>query len=311
MTSEYNGDILVSDMTNMTLGSRIKWRRDQLDMTQEELADLLGVVQQSVQKWEAGRSRPRGKRMDALTAALQVSEAWLTGRDDNIPELTNKMLNREQPAATKDEEIAPGVIRRYGSDGRSYFVLTATRGSTAGQSRVYAGAARRHISKLVKEHVSSPELQEAFERPIEFHDELKADGWVLPRHVDFVGKHFVIEMKAYSLRGKAMIFQEANRLQSTLWRLSTLSRIDDTDRIYMLALVGDEKPASEDDEDAPAMTERAANLLAQLAQEAELHGVDVHYFKNPEDVAEFINQGEDPRYYMGFNDIPDFPPLKK
>lgn len=56
---------------------RIRQRREELKLTQQQLAEAAGVSYQAVQQWESGASSPRGHRLDALATALQCSKVWL------------------------------------------------------------------------------------------------------------------------------------------------------------------------------------------------------------------------------------------
>jgi transcriptional regulator with XRE-family HTH domain len=54
------------------VAQRIKLRRDELGLTQEELAERLGVTYQQVQKYERGASRISAGRLFDLAAALKT-----------------------------------------------------------------------------------------------------------------------------------------------------------------------------------------------------------------------------------------------
>jgi len=55
---------------------QIKIRRKYLDLTQEELANLLDVSVRTVRYWESGEVHP-GKKMPKLADVLKCSEAQL------------------------------------------------------------------------------------------------------------------------------------------------------------------------------------------------------------------------------------------
>lgn len=58
------------------IGLRIKMLRNQKDMTQTDLANLLGVKFQQVQKYENGTNRVSASRLNAIMDIFQVSWAY-------------------------------------------------------------------------------------------------------------------------------------------------------------------------------------------------------------------------------------------
>ena len=52
-------------------GSRIRALRGYLDMTQVELADEMGIRQQTVSEWEVGMYSPRGASAKLLTVIAE------------------------------------------------------------------------------------------------------------------------------------------------------------------------------------------------------------------------------------------------
>lgn len=62
-----------------TLGQRIKDLRKKNDLTQEKLADLLGVTYQSVSKWECGTTMPDLALVVPLARVLHISTDELLG----------------------------------------------------------------------------------------------------------------------------------------------------------------------------------------------------------------------------------------
>lgn len=64
------------------LGERIRARRVELGMTQEELADRLFMSSRSVRRWEQGVMRPTRANRRALSKALRVRDGyWKSGED--------------------------------------------------------------------------------------------------------------------------------------------------------------------------------------------------------------------------------------
>jgi transcriptional regulator with XRE-family HTH domain len=54
------------------VGARLRQRRLELAMSQEELADILGITFQQVQKYEKGANRIAASRLFDLAAALDM-----------------------------------------------------------------------------------------------------------------------------------------------------------------------------------------------------------------------------------------------
>lgn len=59
------------------IGLRIKEAREELGLSQEDLADILGIAFQSIQQWESGKTTPRQTRMRKLAAALGKTPSWI------------------------------------------------------------------------------------------------------------------------------------------------------------------------------------------------------------------------------------------
>lgn len=57
----------------MTLGESIKKRREELKLSQECVADRLGVSRQAVSKWETGQSEPTASNLIQLAEILEIS----------------------------------------------------------------------------------------------------------------------------------------------------------------------------------------------------------------------------------------------
>ena len=76
----------------MKLSEKILYSRKRAGLSQEALADMVGVSRQAVSKWETGEALPETAKLAALGAALGVSVDWLLS--DSEPEEPE-----EEPAA--------------------------------------------------------------------------------------------------------------------------------------------------------------------------------------------------------------------
>jgi transcriptional regulator with XRE-family HTH domain len=65
----------------LAIGARLRTRRRQLGMSQSDLADVLGVSFQQVQKYERGANRVAASTLLAAAQALSTSVGWLLGED--------------------------------------------------------------------------------------------------------------------------------------------------------------------------------------------------------------------------------------
>lgn len=62
---------------------RIRDRRSELGLSQEELALQIGSSQKQVSKYETGKNNPTSDVLDALADVLNTTSDYLLGRTDN------------------------------------------------------------------------------------------------------------------------------------------------------------------------------------------------------------------------------------
>lgn len=85
----------------MTLSEKIMELRKSKRLSQEQLAELLGVSRQSVSKWETGESLPELERLTGLSSIFEVSTDYLL-KPSEINDLsirTNKLEKNQQELA--------------------------------------------------------------------------------------------------------------------------------------------------------------------------------------------------------------------
>ena len=79
---------------------RIKKIRKELDLTQQEFADKIGIKRNSVAKYETGENSPSAASISLICREFNVNEEWLrTGNGEMFVELS------------RDEEIAHFIGR--------------------------------------------------------------------------------------------------------------------------------------------------------------------------------------------------------
>lgn len=67
-----------------TLGDRLRKAREFVGLTQEQLADRMGVSRKTVSNGEAGGHTPHPLTLSAWAAACEVSLAWLLDDDSTV-----------------------------------------------------------------------------------------------------------------------------------------------------------------------------------------------------------------------------------
>lgn len=86
-----------------TLGSRIAYYRRQLRISQEKLAEILGVSRQAVTKWENDKTAPATENLFRLAEVLGISMGELTGSElEREEEKLRKILAKEEEKVTKE-----------------------------------------------------------------------------------------------------------------------------------------------------------------------------------------------------------------
>ena len=82
----------MADETDLHVGKRLRRRRRLLGMTQQDLAGMVGVRFQQIQKYECGANRITSSRLYELSKALNVSvQYFFDGMID--PSNTNRPAN--------------------------------------------------------------------------------------------------------------------------------------------------------------------------------------------------------------------------
>lgn len=84
---------------------RIAVLRGEADMTQQELADALGIKLRRLQEWEQGNTEPDTDHLIKIAHYFHTSTDWLLGRPGRKSVLAFNQL-QEVVAELNDEEIA-------------------------------------------------------------------------------------------------------------------------------------------------------------------------------------------------------------
>ena len=91
----------------MELGKKIRQLRFKAGLTQEQLADKLGIGPQSVSKWENAVAMPD------ISALPLLAEVFGVSIDELFDLSTEQRLNRIENRMDAEEELPPDVFREY------------------------------------------------------------------------------------------------------------------------------------------------------------------------------------------------------
>lgn len=99
----------------MSLGNNIFMKRKENGMTQEDLADRLGVSRQAVSDWERDVKKPETQNLIDLAKLLGASIDWLCADElaDSETPREEMPVNEEQPESKRDGrvlKIAPALL---------------------------------------------------------------------------------------------------------------------------------------------------------------------------------------------------------
>jgi transcriptional regulator with XRE-family HTH domain len=99
-----------------TYGQRLKHRRVELDLTQEELGKIVGVSGQAIGEIERGKTYRSSLTID-LASALKVNPEWLMGRtDDKSPKKAEIEISEILSGfSEEDKEEAVRLIKAWAS----------------------------------------------------------------------------------------------------------------------------------------------------------------------------------------------------
>jgi transcriptional regulator with XRE-family HTH domain len=94
----------MANSIDLHVGRRLRRRRRLMGMTQQQLADSVGIRFQQIQKYECGANRITASRLFELAGALSIAVQYF------YDGLTTMTAANEPPA--NDDQIGPEVLRQ-------------------------------------------------------------------------------------------------------------------------------------------------------------------------------------------------------
>ncbi|MCE1226865.1 MAG: helix-turn-helix domain-containing protein [Geobacteraceae bacterium] len=110
-------------LSSKIIGEKIKFRRQDIGMSQERLAELIGVSFQQVQRYENGRNKISVERIQQIAEALSVQVANFFA-DGSAPIISE--LGEEYTPSSEEKTLLKYFGRVSGKAARQ-FVITAAR----------------------------------------------------------------------------------------------------------------------------------------------------------------------------------------
>lgn len=101
------------------LGEKIKNAREKICMSQEALADAIGMHTNTIARWERNEVTPRGNSLKKLSQVLQVQPSYLLDIDINEEKLNLSNIKKEhaQTNETTSESLSPLCLSYTGING--------------------------------------------------------------------------------------------------------------------------------------------------------------------------------------------------
>ncbi|WP_417834710.1 helix-turn-helix domain-containing protein [Thalassospira xiamenensis] len=91
------------------VGAQVRFRRTELGLSQQQLADFLGVTYQQVAKYERGENRIGASRLYEIAIALKVKPAFFYENLDEIEAVSDRglleLVRDYKSASVKDRAL--------------------------------------------------------------------------------------------------------------------------------------------------------------------------------------------------------------
>lgn len=126
----------------MDRSEEIRRRREEKHLSQEELAEAVGVSRQAVSKWESGAAQPTGANWRALLQALDLREAPAGPRLQSVRFYDAAMQEVLPEANWYDADRAVCLLVQWegGTPAAVQLVFTPAGSETAGEAQILAAA---------------------------------------------------------------------------------------------------------------------------------------------------------------------------
>lgn len=98
----------------MSLSERIKMVRKTINLTQTEFGDRIGIAQNTIAAYEAGRREPQEVTLKAICDKFGISYKWLKyGEGEMTAEVDNDVLSIINQILSAEDETTKQVFRAF------------------------------------------------------------------------------------------------------------------------------------------------------------------------------------------------------
>jgi len=116
------------------IGSKIRHRRKELGLTQEKLAEALGITYQQLQRYENGKSYLNTDRLQAISNVLDVPIAYFF---EEQGERKVSIMDRAHPYISTEETVFVKYLRKIDNAEYRRSILTFLRLAAGKGKRKY------------------------------------------------------------------------------------------------------------------------------------------------------------------------------
>ena len=98
--------------SSVEIGWRLRAMRQQAGLTQEKLAELVGITSQQIQKYESGANKLNTDRLQQIARVLSVPiQSFFTTTDDFLPLEVSEKLLIDSYRSIQNREIRESILK--------------------------------------------------------------------------------------------------------------------------------------------------------------------------------------------------------
>lgn len=182
-----------------TNGERLKKRRLELNLTLEEVGNIVGVAKSTVRKWETGAiENMKSDKISLLAKALQVSPAFIMGLENTEPNISKEqqLINTISNYLNENSKVTLSEIKR----GNKVDLIKSDKSIATYDVELIIKA---YEEKYIKQQFSLEDIDEIVSR-YKIPEELK--GPARKQYIKFIGESAMFfDDKSISDETKAQI----------------------------------------------------------------------------------------------------------